>query len=676
MHEHHDTVKAPRRDIVREQVLLGSVEVDFSTDQLRAGLHDYLLSVLVSIFVMSCGQVLALYLLLGKTIIASIKAIKRYASRITPETTVLPESPRTLFTRELDSLQHSIVAMVTALLNSESGYRSIFENSLEGIFQTSLAGRFLKVNPALAEILGYDSPASVVKSISNIAEQLYYDRTERQGILEIIAEKGCITRREVVFRHRDGHPVYNLISIYAVRNEQGEIDHLQGSLIDISERKRAEEQLASLNQNLESLVAERTEELHQRNALLRAGEERYRTLVETMQEGLLTVDRQGVLTFVNQQMSAMLGLQPVDMIGKNCLDFIDVACRNRFTAGLVVTKDVSAERFEIVFSGSDGHGVHTLVSPTPLYDGFDCYNGAFAVVTNISILKELQTQLLHAQKLESIGQLAAGIAHEINTPTQYVINNIRFLQDAFAEIGEMLVAYEHFFAAMQEGRTVGDSRQSVLAMRDRLQQESLMQEVAAAFHDTVEGIERISRIVGSVKTFAHPGQDRNLPADLNEAIRSTIIVSTNEWKYVADIETDLDPTLPLVPCNISAINQVVLNLIVNAAHAIEESSEGGGRGKGRIHIASKGLGDFAEIRVRDSGSGIPENIRNRIFDPFFTTKEVGKGTGQGLAIARTIICETHRGSITFDTETGRGTTFIILLPLAETGASLSPPTAV
>jgi signal transduction histidine kinase len=212
-------------------------------------------------------------------------------------------------------------------------------------------------------------------------------------------------------------------------------------------------------------------------------------------------------------------------------------------------------------------------------------------------------------------------------------------------------------------------------MRDRLQGDSLMQEVAAAFGDTVEGIERISRIVGSVKAFAHPGQDRNLPADLNEAIRSTIIVSTNEWKYLADIETDLDSTLPLVPCNISAINQVVLNLIVNAAHAIEERGGDGGRTKGLIHIASKGFGDCVEIRVRDNGSGIPENIRNRIFDPFFTTKEVGKGTGQGLAIARTIICETHRGSITFETEPGRGTTFIILLPLAESAASLPQPTA-
>ncbi|MDP3479281.1 MAG: ATP-binding protein, partial [Desulfoprunum sp.] len=154
------------------------------------------------------------------------------------------------------------------------------------------------------------------------------------------------------------------------------------------------------------------------------------------------------------------------------------------------------------------------------------------------------------------------------------------------------------------------------------------------------------------------------PADLNDAIRNTITVSTNEWKYVADIATDLDPALPPVPCNISAINQVVLNLLVNAAHAISDHKESSGTAdKGTITVQTRNIGEFAEIRITDTGGGIPEDIRSRIFDPFFTTKVVGKGSGQGLAIARTIITESHHGSIDFESEIGCGTTFIIRLPL-------------
>ena len=165
-------------------------------------------------------------------------------------------------------------------------------------------------------------------------------------------------------------------------------------------------------------------------------------------------------------------------------------------------------------------------------------------------------------------------------------------------------------------------------------------------------------------------------ADLNNAIGNTITVSTNEWKYVANVETDLDPALPLVPCNISAINQVILNLIVNAAHAIaDQQIVSGEAGKGTITLKTRNLGDFAEIRITDTGPGIPENIRPRIFDPFFTSKSVGKGTGQGLAIARTIITETHHGSIDFETEIGRGTTFIVRLPMQNNNALENYPPA-
>ncbi len=430
------------------------------------------------------------------------------------------------------------------------------------------------------------------------------------------------------------------------------------------ERKQAEEQLADLNQRLEGLVEQRTEQLNLRNTELIASEERYRNLVETMHEGILVADVDGRLTYVNHQMGNMLGMAPDTLIGKEYAHFVEAKHQEFFKAKLrSANGGESAVKFEINFVRSDGHIISTLVTPTSLHDGKGDCRGFFAVVTDISQLKQLQTQLLHAQKLESIGHLAAGIAHEINTPTQYVQNNTRFLDDAFKELMEVQKAYDSLFLALKNGLSTSSTLEEIESSRKNHQLESLCEEIPGAFHDTFEGLERIANIVGSVKRFAQPSREGKALADLNDAIRNTITVSTNEWKYVANVETELDPALPLIPCNISDINQVILNLIVNAAHAIADRQvDQGITIMGTITLKTANLGDFVEIRITDTGSGIPEKIRTRIFDPFFTTRSVGKGTGQGLAIARTVITENHQGTIDFQTGAGTGTTFIIRLP--------------
>ncbi len=434
----------------------------------------------------------------------------------------------------------------------------------------------------------------------------------------------------------------------------------------LMERKRVEEQLASLNQRLESLVEQRTEQLKCRNTELIASQERYRSLVETMHEGILVVDGEGKLTYVNRQMSNMLNMASETLIGKEYALLIEERQREVFETKLKSANGQSTLKFEINFTRSDGHNVSTLVTPTTLHDGEGCFHGFFAVVTDITHLKKLQTQLLHTQKLESIGQLAAGIAHEINTPIQYVVNNTRFIDDAFKELVQILEAHETLFYALKNGLVTSVALDNVEMSRENHQLESLFKEISGAFHDTYDGLERISNIVASVKRFARPSQDVKALADLNDAIRNTITVSTNEWKYVAYIETDLDPGLSSVPCNISDINQVILNLIVNAAHAIaDQQIVSNSATKGAITLKTRGIGNFAEIRVTDTGSGIPEGIRGRIFDPFFTTRSVGKGIGQGLAIARTIITKNHHGTIDFETGVGCGTTFIIRLPFGK-----------
>ncbi len=191
-----------------------------------------------------------------------------------------------------------------------------------------------------------------------------------------------------------------------------------------------------------------------------------------------------------------------------------------------------------------------------------------------------------------------------------------------------------------------------------------MSEIPKAIEQSLDGTTRVARIVQAMKDFSHPDAGEKKPVNLNQAIEATATVARNEWKYVAELEMHFDPSLPPVRCLAGEINQVILNLVVNAAHAIADTHVVKQGGKGTIILATRRDGHWVEIRVGDTGGGIPENIRDKVCDPFFTTKPVGKGTGQGLFIAHNVVVEKHGGTLTFETETGKGTTFIIRLPLA------------
>jgi len=256
--------------------------------------------------------------------------------------------------------------------------------------------------------------------------------------------------------------------------------------------------------------------------------------------------------------------------------------------------------------------------------------------------KHLETQLVHAQKMEAVGQLAAGIAHEINSPSQFVNDNVMFLKDAVNEL----------LAAVSGEGEIPDDKEI----------EFLKENAPGSVDQALQGMERITTIVKSMKNFAYrDSASEKRPQNLNQAIEATSVVATNEWKYHAELKTDLDPNLPFVPCNIGEINQVVLNLIVNAAHAIRDSESNDG--KGLILVSTRQYDRFVVITIQDDGEGIPEQVQGKIFEPFFTTKEVGVGTGQGLAIAHNVITKSHGGHIWFETEQGKGTTFFIRLSL-------------
>jgi len=277
--------------------------------------------------------------------------------------------------------------------------------------------------------------------------------------------------------------------------------------------------------------------------------------------------------------------------------------------------------------------------------------------------EQLQAQLLHTQKLESVGQLAAGIAHEINTPVQYVGTNVEFLDDAFADVRMLVNNFLALLEELESSDPVPATIQSCRAVLDEIDWPYLEEEIPTAIAQSKDGIARVTSIVRAMKEFSHPGTKEKVPIDLNRLLETTITIARNEWKYVAEMETDFTPELPHVPCLSDEMGQVFLNLIINAAHAIAEKIGERPEGeKGCIRITTRVHADLIEIRIADNGTGIPEKIQKRIFDPFFTTKEVGRGTGQGLAIARDVIVNKHGGSIDLESVPGSGTTFIIHLP--------------
>ncbi len=320
------------------------------------------------------------------------------------------------------------------------------------------------------------------------------------------------------------------------------------------------------------------------------------------------------------------------------------------------TPTPEAASFLATLAGQVAVAVRNAEMYTELADSHEALQGAHKQ------LQDTQTQLLSAQKMEAIGSLAAGIAHEINTPIQYVSDNVTFLKDTSESMADLLATIG---SIMRDVAAAGndEAMAKYTAALDAADMEFIQGEVPDAFAQTLEGVERVAQIVRAMKEFAHPGNDEKAPIDINRSIETTVEVAKNEWKYVAELDLQLDPELPHVPALTGPLNQVILILVVNAAQALADEIEHGRMDKGEITVATSLDEGHAVIRVTDNGPGIPESIADQIFDPFFTTKDVGKGSGQGLSIAHSVIVERHGGTIHVESTYGDGASFVIRLPL-------------
>lgn len=399
---------------------------------------------------------------------------------------------------------------------------------------------------------------------------------------------------------------------------------------------------------------------------LKTSDERFQSAFDYAPIGIGLTSPTGDWLQVNFSLCEIFGYTKEEFLASN---FKAITHPNDMAQSLELMKkllsgEIDTCRIEKRYIHKLGHNVLAVTSISIVRNSKNKPLYFIAQIQDVTEQKALENQIQRGQKLESIGQLAAGIAHEINTPTQYVGDNTRFLKDSFEDIFTVLEKNQQLLAACQSNAITPELVTEMATAIDRADIEYLNEEVPKAIDQALHGVERISKIVQSMKDFAHPGSVDKKTIDLNKAIESTITVASSEWKYVADMVTNYDPNLPSVLCLAGEFNQVVLNIIINASHAIADVVGDGSNGKGKITISTTKVDDdWAEIRIADSGSGIPKEAQNHIFDPFFTTKGVGKGTGQGLAISHTVIVEKHKGRLNFETESGKGTTFIIQLPL-------------
>lgn len=388
------------------------------------------------------------------------------------------------------------------------------------------------------------------------------------------------------------------------------------------------------------------------------------TVVQQADESVVITDLDGNIQYVNPAFERVTGYTFAEALGKNPRMLksgrqSDDLYRDMWTT---ITHG-NVWRGRLVNKRKDGSLYTEEASISPIFDERGQIISFVGVKHDITRELQLEAQHRQAQKMEAIGQLAAGIAHEVNTPTQFINDNVGFLQTAFQRLNTIIEAYQSLSSAAENMPDLETELQTVRETETTQKLSFLLDEIPFAIEEAQEGIDRVASIVRAMKDFSHPNHQEKTPTDLNRAIQSTITVSRNEWKYVAEMVTDFDPDLPPVACVPGEFNQAILNIIVNAAHAIGEVIDREAGEKGRITVSTAHDDNWVEIRIADTGSGIPSEHQPHIFAPFYTTKEVGVGTGQGLAITYNIIVEKHNGTLHFETIPNQGTIFIIKLPL-------------
>lgn len=563
---------------------------------------------------------------------------------------------------ELSSLGGSINGMLEELEKSQEQLLFLTEN-IHQIFwiRDAQTGKYDYISRAFEKIWGRprDSLANDAQSWKELVHSEDYSVVEH-----MLSQQGGGSRSEAYYRiiTEEGELRWLWERTFPKFDAEGNHRKIAGLTEDITDFKRNEEALMESQSELEQRVAQRTAELAERSELVKL-------LVDSTPGAIYGINADYECSFCNPAAVRTLGYDdPAELLGKNIHELIhhtrpdgtpypteECPVYQSFHNG----KD--AQVVDEIFWRKDGSSFPVEYSSRQIRRKGKVV-GAVVSFLDITDRQRQEIEVRHGQKLEAVGRLAAGIAHEINTPIQFVGDNTRFLLNSFQDELKLIRKYEKLQEAASKASMDTALVAEVTATREEIDWPYLEEEIPRAIDQMLEGLGRVSTIVRGMKEFSHVDRSNEKAlGDINRALESTLVVARNELKYVADVETNFGE-LPPVLCHLGDLNQVFLNLLVNAAHAIEDIVKKT-NSKGKISVGTRRDGDWVEVSISDSGTGIPEEARDKIFDPFFTTKGVGKGTGQGLALARAIVVEKHGGTLTFVTEMGKGTTFFVRLPL-------------
>jgi len=512
------------------------------------------------------------------------------------------------------------------------------EAAADGITIADRQGNILWANTAMSTITGY-SMAEIIGSTSQLFKSGHLSEDFYKNIWLTITS-GKTWKGEIINRRKDGVLRTEESTITPVQNESGRISHFVSICRDVTERE-------ALRQEMSSVYA----------------------AVSRAKDALLLVSKERKPFFINKAFSMLLGYTmnelPAEVISKIVYvddnDGWDGPASNTNRDGTRVRQE------ELI--ALNGDRIPVEIRDWPVNGNNEEDLGQVFVLRDLRDERRLEEEqkmmdvrMRQAQKMEAIGQLAAGIAHEINNPIQFVGNNTSFLSTSFSDLTRLIDAQKR---ALEKAGTAADLSE-VNSVIEEIDYSYLQTEVPEAITQTLEGVHRVSDIVKAMKDFSHPGTKNRQRTDLNKAVKDAILVARNEWKYNSDIITDLTPDLPTALCLAGEVNQVILNLLVNSAHAINDAVAKGRRERGTITLKTEYDSKELRIILSDDGCGIPMSIQDRVFEPFFTTKEVGKGTGQGLAIAYDVIVRKHKGRLSFKSIEGTGTTFVVALPIGTT----------
>jgi polar amino acid transport system substrate-binding protein len=637
-----DQFVSQQRDISYGDRRLGRVEVFFTTRYVSEALSLFLFVLGGRILAVNVLLVTSLYLILHRQVTRPLKAVEAYALAVGEGRTPSVNMSGNVFVVEFENLRSVIENMVeelktryreleqskNALAAAEKRYRNIFENALMGIFQSTPDGRYLTANPAMAEILGYDSPKELITSVTDIGRQVYEDPETRTTFRDLLSRYGEVSGHLIRFKRRDGEIRWGRLYARAMSDAHDTIV-IEGTLEDFTERRRAEKELA-------------------------ASEEKFRSIVESSPMAMyfyqLMPDGRLILTGVNPAADDVMGFSHQEFLGRP-LEEVFPNLAGTHVPELyrqVARGEIGPQSYQSAYQDervSAHHDVHVFRT------------GPDAIVVEILDVTErvrLQEMMIQSEKMASVGGLAAGMAHEINNPLSSILQAAQVsLMQLDPAVPANLTAAEQCGCTLEAVHCYLEKRR-VLKFLDGIQ----------------EAGKRAAQIVSSMLEFSRKSESRRAAVDINAILDKSVELASTDYdlkkKYDfrhITIVRQYAPGLPEVCCTRTEIEQVLLNLLKNAAQAMAGAPPGEGGPTIALRTA-RGAGTV-RIEVADNGPGMAETVRRRVFEPFFTTKEPGQGTGLGLAVSYFIITSNHGGSIRVESEPGKGARFIIELPIED-----------